>query len=181
MYYFKDLTNKRFGRLVVLNKTDKRDNRRGLIWNCKCDCGNTKNISSGTLTNGYVRSCGCLRRESEIARHKKRPYESIYNFLVATANKRNHIITITYEDYLEFTNIKICHYCNSNIVWVPYSRNRLGIKDGRGYNLDRKDNNIGYIKENCIVCCGRCNRGKNSVFTYEQWYKMTEPFRTGEL
>ena len=29
------------------------------------------------------------------------------------------------------------------------------------YNgIDRKDNNIGYIIENCVSCCGICNRMK---------------------
>ena len=38
--HFKDITNQRFGRLVALNKTDKRTCNRSIIWHCLCDCGN---------------------------------------------------------------------------------------------------------------------------------------------
>jgi len=36
----RDLIGQRFGRLVVLEKTDKRDKSGCFIWKCKCDCGN---------------------------------------------------------------------------------------------------------------------------------------------
>jgi hypothetical protein len=29
-----------------------------------------------------------------------------------------------------------------------------------GYNLDRLNSDKGYTKENCVVCCGACNRMK---------------------
>lgn len=51
-----DLTNKRFGRLIVLYK-DK--SRKGGYWMCKCDCGNTRIASSTDLQQGRVTSCGC--------------------------------------------------------------------------------------------------------------------------
>lgn len=60
----KDLSGKRFGRLVALEPTEERDkSSETVIWRCKCDCGNTKNISSYLLTSGRVRSCGCLQKE----------------------------------------------------------------------------------------------------------------------
>lgn len=34
----KDLLNQRFGRLVVIEKTDQRQDGR-VVWKCKCDCG----------------------------------------------------------------------------------------------------------------------------------------------
>ena len=59
----KDLTNLRFGRLLVLNRL--QPNQWGnYIWLCKCDCGNYKEVSGGLLKRGDVRSCGCLRHET---------------------------------------------------------------------------------------------------------------------
>lgn len=49
----------RFGRLTVVKYIYSKDGRR--YWLCKCDCGNTKEISSNSLNNGKVQSCGCLR------------------------------------------------------------------------------------------------------------------------
>lgn len=53
-----DLTGQRFGNLVVLEKTDKRS-CSSIIWKCKCDCGNIKEINGSSLRQGYTRSCGC--------------------------------------------------------------------------------------------------------------------------
>ena len=53
----------RFGRLLVLNPTNKR---RGssVVWSCKCDCGNITETSNGQLTSNKTKSCGCLQREN---------------------------------------------------------------------------------------------------------------------
>lgn len=58
-----DLTGKRFGRLVVLKKTEKRTSNRGVIWLCRCDCGNEKEIPGETLKRGESVSCGCYQKE----------------------------------------------------------------------------------------------------------------------
>lgn len=64
----KDLTGKKFGRLTPLYVLDER---RGIkvVWHCKCDCGNEKNITSGDLLSGKTISCGCYN--SEKARQKR--------------------------------------------------------------------------------------------------------------
>jgi len=58
-----DLTGKRFGRLIVLASTTRRTGGH-TVWKTKCNCGNIKDISGGSLTKGLTQSCGCLRRES---------------------------------------------------------------------------------------------------------------------
>jgi hypothetical protein len=55
-----DLTGKRYGKLTVLNEIEKRGHSR--MWLCQCDCGKQKAIPTGTLTGGYVFSCGCNKR-----------------------------------------------------------------------------------------------------------------------
>jgi len=57
----KDITNKRFGRLVAKEKTDKRDGS-SIVWKCICDCGKEKRVSVSRLSSGSTKSCGCLRR-----------------------------------------------------------------------------------------------------------------------
>lgn len=62
MSTFKDITGKRFGRLVVLAREGKAT-QRNVIWLCQCDCGRKKIARSGHLIEGSIKSCGCLRRE----------------------------------------------------------------------------------------------------------------------
>ena len=56
---FKDLSGKVFGKLTVVNFAG-RDKRNILTWSCKCECGNEKVITGGSLTSGLTKSCGCL-------------------------------------------------------------------------------------------------------------------------
>lgn len=56
------LVGKRFGRLVVESRTEKRQNG-SVVWRCRCDCGNYKNVPTHSLQNNHTQSCGCLIRE----------------------------------------------------------------------------------------------------------------------
>ena len=55
----KDLTGRRFGRLVCLEPTEQRAKSGGTIWRCQCDCGSICLAVSTQLTHGYKKSCGC--------------------------------------------------------------------------------------------------------------------------
>lgn len=58
----KDMKNKRFGKLLVLEQAGS--NERGLaLWKCKCDCGNETIVIGASLRNNLVKSCGCLKKE----------------------------------------------------------------------------------------------------------------------
>jgi hypothetical protein len=58
---FIDLTNKTFGRLLVIKTA--RNNSGVLGWVCKCSCGNKCWTRGAELTRGCTKSCGCLRAE----------------------------------------------------------------------------------------------------------------------
>lgn len=68
------MIGKRFGRLVVQEKTEKRNNGR-IVWKCKCDCGNIAYVSTTYLNNGDTRSCGCLKRELD-QKHLRDDYDN---------------------------------------------------------------------------------------------------------
>ena len=58
----KNLTDQRFGKLIALRPTEMRDKASGIIWECKCDCGNIVYVSQNSLTRNQKRSCGCLQK-----------------------------------------------------------------------------------------------------------------------
>ena len=156
---FINLTGQKLGKLLVLNKFNS--NPKEVRWDCLCDCGNKKNVSTHCLRNGHVKSCGCFQR--------KRPYESLYNKLKWVASDRCNSLNITYEEYVEFTKITQCHYCGSAIKWDKHFIHK---GNSHGYKLDRKDNNKGYSKDNCVVCCSMCNFVKSDKFTYDEMLKI---------
>jgi hypothetical protein len=178
----RNLEGQRFGRLRVLHLTARRNGgHRGVIWLCLCDCGQTKPVPSNSLRGGHTKSCGCWQKESARTKHLLRPYESYYNFLVSVQKHRRKQIPVilTYEEFVSLLQTKRCHYCWTPLSWEVCNRNR--VKGGSSYKLDRKDSNKGYTNDNCVVCCGRCNRGKCDLFTYDEWRAMTAVCRNGEL
>ena len=52
----KDITGLKFGKLEALYKNGKRNNN--IIWRCKCDCGNEKDVSCTNLVRNVTKSCG---------------------------------------------------------------------------------------------------------------------------
>ena len=58
-----DLTNKRFGRLLVLRQCSTGDFSKSIWWETLCDCGRSHRVSGVRLRNGQCTSCGCYQRE----------------------------------------------------------------------------------------------------------------------
>ena len=60
-----DLTNQRFGHLVVIQRAERPQGIKsaGSYWLCKCDCGNEKVIMGKSLRQGKTISCGCHIQE----------------------------------------------------------------------------------------------------------------------
>jgi hypothetical protein len=57
----KDLTNRRFGRLVAIRATGT--NKKGQLWECDCDCGNICSVPASLLLENETQSCGCLKED----------------------------------------------------------------------------------------------------------------------
>ena len=58
-----DIKGHKYGRLTALEMTNKRSSRGEVYWKCKCDCGNVTKVMKSRLSNGHVKSCGCLAKE----------------------------------------------------------------------------------------------------------------------
>lgn len=57
-----NISGQRFGRLTAIEPTDKTTSS-GVIWRCRCDCGNEAFVSASSLRKGNTKSCGCLNLE----------------------------------------------------------------------------------------------------------------------
>jgi hypothetical protein len=53
----KNLVGKTFGRLKVIQLAGVKHE---CLWKCICECGQEKILSTGVLTSGHTKSCGCL-------------------------------------------------------------------------------------------------------------------------
>ena len=71
-----------------------------------------------------------------------------------------------------------CHYCGvkESIVTFLFSQGILKSKRLRGkyFEIDRKDPNGSYTKENCVLTCYFCNNDKSDIFDYFQYTQITK-------
>ena len=163
-----NLVGLRFGRRIVLEKS-KIDTYGRQLWCVRCDCGGLSVCNTQHLKR-YAGCPNCAHKGPRPYR-LKRPFERVYNSLV---NRGRHPVLITYEQFVEFTQIRECHYCAAPIRWRPYFRGSAGSAS----NLDRMDNSKPYELGNIAVCCLRCNKGKNTHFTYAEWRQIGKVIRT---
>ena len=66
--YRHELTGLRFGKLVVLERTEKRIHGK-VVWRCRCDCGKESEVLSTRLISGHTKSCGCYNSEHTVAQN----------------------------------------------------------------------------------------------------------------
>lgn len=136
------------------------------IYKChKTDCKNELRVQRGA-ENRRSNLCGsCSRKISSklvIQKNQLRPFEALYRRFLSKAKEAGQLNELTYEDFLSFTNIDSCHYCETHIDWSVR----------HAYNLDRVDSSLPYTMSNCVVCCGLCNFTKRDEFSYEEFVEI---------
>lgn len=151
-----DIAGTRSGRLVAIDLTDKR--LYGcIVWLCKCDCGNWCFVRGASLKDGHTRSCGCLRTilpDMYNTRERIDPWRSYFETIhIRIAKARGYQNELTFEQFKELS-LRNCFYCGA----LPRKNARGIVRNG----IDRKDNSIGYLMDNCVTCCLWCNRTKST-------------------
>jgi hypothetical protein len=140
------MIGKRFGKLVVVQKSNKltKDGRK--YWECVCDCGETV----FALTHHFHESKKCNKCETE---HKK-----IDNCTHGLSSKRLYHVWLNFRDRCENSlNKQYSGYGGRGITVCDEWRNDptdfIKWAEGNGYKeglqIDRIDNDGNYSPENC--------------------------------
>lgn len=193
-----DLTGQRFGRLVVVGRSEKKTKKGEYYWICKCDCGNTVLQLKGNITrkDGYKTvSCGCYKEE--IGKNPPNKdfdrEEHIVNYLYGKLKVRNKKIgfdnkkIISKEIFKTLIN-EPCQYCglvqsNTSKDTVVYDYGYVGDANHKRYvsdfelyhnGIDRIDSSMGYVEGNVVSCCKYCNMAKSNRSTQEflEWVEQ---------
>lgn len=155
---FKDLTNKKFGKLLVLSFSHQ-DKYHKSYWLCQCDCG-TKCIKRSDSLSSGTKSCGCLLRSKLFLGYSKAAFNSLYGSYKRNARNKNLSFDLKEDEFKQLTTNN-CYYCKAKPSQVYKSRHATGDYIFNG--IDRVDNLKGYTLDNCVTCCGICNKMKGSM------------------
>lgn len=148
MHSFRDITGQRFGRLIALEPTEKRKNRK-LVWKCQCDCGNITYVASDKLILGKTKSCRCLQKELISKRSRKDITGQRFGKLIAiepTDIRKNRKIlwkcicdcgNICYISVSSLKNNKT-KSCGCLFKEMLIKRNKRNIKHGLSYTKEYK-------------------------------------------
>lgn len=76
-----NLTNKRFGKLVALEKSNREEDllKPWIVWKCKCDCGSITYTRTSYLISGHTTSCGCGRNNFNEGSRGEQYISKIFN------------------------------------------------------------------------------------------------------
>lgn len=166
------------GKLVVLWPTiEKRHSE--VMWTCLCECGKIVRVRRSSLVakKESTKSCGCLVVVLNPLPKGETGFNTLYNrYKVKQGKDRNLSFLLSKEEFKKLV-LSSCFYCGqipSNII-TPVTKGKISDfawKNGKfTYNgLDRLNNKLGYILNNCVPCCKPCNYAKNTM-TFEE-FKM---------
>lgn len=163
-----DMTGETFGKLtaVAYNSLNKK-------WICRCECGNTKEVSRIHLLDGHVKSCGCYSSEVTAKRNYRhglagtRLYKIYYGILQRCCVESNP----AYERYGD-RGITICDEWKSDFLVFYHWAMEHGYEEY--LSIDRIDNDKGYCPENCrwvsqkVQCNNRSGNIKIETKTLKQ-------------
>ncbi len=145
-----DRTGQRYGSLLVLRKARHGGarNARHTFWECRCDCGRTTIVSSGHLTQGDTRSCGCMGSRKTIGDRRRTHGMSgtpIYKVWRAMIVRCTDPKACSYERY-GGRGILVCErWLHSFDAFFA----DMGPTYRSGLTLERKNNNGNYEPGNC--------------------------------
>jgi hypothetical protein len=140
-----DLEGKRFGRLLVIQRTTPHIHAGGKTstrWICWCDCGNLAKIITSQLLRSITTSCGCYatERKRRAKKHglcRSRVY-TIWCGIIARCGDKNNAC-----------------YGGRGIGyakrWSDFEKflKDMGHPPSDRHTIERRDNEKGYSKKNC--------------------------------
>jgi 5-methylcytosine-specific restriction endonuclease McrA len=165
-----DITGDVYGMLTAIRPVLKmRDEvRPGALWEFQCVCGDVVRKTARDVRkqarDGHIPNCG--KTECNNGRKHNSRYadgEAARNELIRSyqkgAKKRGHEFALTVEQ-MEKLFRGNCYYCGRLPEQIKKTHHRTHSSSYIYNGIDRVDNSRGYVPENVVSCCDKCNKAK---------------------
>ena len=108
-------------------------------------------------------------------KRRKNPF-SLYSTIKRNARIRKLELSITRDEFKEWwlSQEQKCIYCD-----IPIERlviGDYGKKLARRLSIDRADNSRGYIKDNLVLACLKCNFIKSNLLTFDEMREIGQKY-----
>lgn len=136
----KNLTGIRSGKLLALEPIGRKGGH--VYYRCKCDCGGFKDLPSHHLSQGLVKSCGCLARKVRFSGLNRSPEYQVWKLMMRRCYDPKM------EGYHNYggRGIAVCDR------WKEDPRafiENMGKRPSRRHSIDRIDTDGPYSPGNC--------------------------------
>jgi hypothetical protein len=174
-----DMTGKRFGRLIVIERAENRTNRKVAMWKCKCDCGKEVVCRGTHIRSGRTSSCGCLGIENATKAKLKHgdaqgKHARLYGVWCNMKNRCYHKKNKSYKNY-GARGIRVCaEWFNDYSAFKEWCYSN-GYDDTAEYQqctIDRIDNDGDSSPSNCRFSTAKeqaANKRRRKAKSVEQY------------
>lgn len=192
----KDLTGKRFGKLVVLKEIGEsflKCGTKNFVWECQCDCGNKINIPTYALTSGKSNHCGCMTGINiSNSKFKQNTYDLTGDYGIGhTINGEKFYFDL--EDYNKIKDYYwyrsssgyILHHIKHTNDFIIQHRLIMGVYDDTSKVVDHMSHNTTDNRKINLRICTVSNNNMNATLrsnntsgcTGVSWFKLTNQWR----
>ena len=169
---FKNLEGMRFNRIVMgplIGHTLYGSSKRKPVYDATCDCGNKFQVRGADVKANLIRSCGCFAKEQTVVFNKETKtkvawctFSSVWQSYKQGAKVRGLAFELDKNYFYALTQKKCC-YCGTKPSQVRKPREAKKLSSYIYNGIDRLDSSVGYVRGNCVPCCGTCNMMKREM------------------
>lgn len=157
-YEMAPMIGRKFSQLTVICRAPNRGSY--IYWVCQCTCGLTCEAFGKSLRKGVKKTCGCYRRPAKHGMRDTREYKSWMSM--------KHRCDNPDDKCFQHYGGRGIGYCEAWNEFEAFYRD-MGPRP-TGTSLDRKDNDLGYSKENCRWATSReqsINKSNTRILNWE--------------
>lgn len=154
----KNELGKKFGKLTVIEYVGSYkyyNSGTSAKWSCKCDCGNQIEAWGVWLRQDDIKSCGCLKQQ--FRKFRSGAEQALWHTYKGRYKNRdkNRDFCLSQEEFFDII-IRPCYYCGNALG----NEMKCKKENFKYTGIDRVDNSRGYVKDNIVPCCKKCNMMK---------------------